>query len=193
MYKTLLMLFLGLATSGLSARDVTDPYDAFRNDNERGEFNYEDSGNQWKEQRVDIKPVDLEKLKKLNIDHGPIGVDLLLDSSSIRSDKKDRVVRYWVVMKNNERISSMLYEGLRCGTGEYKTYANASPRNPDVVRPMGRSSWRQIRGEAHRDYHSELASTYLCAGSITKTVKAIQASLQGRYDFHNPYSEHTDL
>jgi hypothetical protein len=194
MFKTLFTVSLCLSLANVAlARDVTDPYDAFRSENEKSEFEFDDSGKQWKEQNVSIKPADLDKLKKITIDHGPIGVDIYLDGSSIRSDEQDRVVRYWLVLKNSKRITSMLYEGIRCATSEYRTYASASPNKPDEVRNIGNSSWRQIRGVNVRDYHSELASGYLCAGSSPRTVTAIHASLNNSYDFHNPYSEHTDL
>ena len=193
MMRLFLILLLVMLIPHIYAGDATDPYDRFRSENERDKFDFDDSlVAPWKEQKGAIPAVSLQALKKLTIDHGPIDASLYLDQDSIRVNKKDRVVRYWIAIKSGKRISSLNYEGLRCSTSEYRSYAYASPQNSTQVTPLKNSRWISIRPEGSRDYHRELAKNYLCSTGVPRTLEGIRASLGGNYQLHNPYSQMLD-
>jgi hypothetical protein len=193
MMRLFLFLLLVVPMPNLYADDETDPYDRFRSENERDTFNFDDSlVAPWKEQRDAIPAVSLQALKKLTIDRGPIDASLYLDQDSIQVNKKDRVVRYWIAIKSGKRISSLNYEGLRCSTGEYRSYAYASPQNSTQIMHLKNSRWKPIRPEGSRDYHRELAKNYLCSTGVPRTLDGIKASLGGSYRLHSPYSRILD-
>lgn len=187
--RLLLILLAVIFTTPIYADDETDPYDHLRGENDRDKFDFDDSlVAPWKEQKGAIPAVSLQSLKKLSIDHGPIDALLYIDQDSIRVNKKDRVVRYWIAIKSGKHISSLNYEGLRCSTGEYRSYAYASPQNSTQIVPLKNSRWRSIRPEGSRDYHRELANNYLCSTGVPRTLEGIRASLGGNYQLHTPYS-----
>jgi len=193
MMRLFLILLLIMLTPPLYADDVTDPYDRFRGENDRDTFDFDDSlVAPWKEQKGAIPAVSLQALKKLIIDHGPINASIYLDQNSIQVNKKDRVVRYWIAIKSGERIGSLNYEGLRCSTGEYRSYAYASPQSSTQITPLKNSRWKSIRPEGSRDYHRELAKNYLCSTGVPRTLEGIRASLGGNYELFSPYSQILD-
>jgi hypothetical protein len=49
-----------------------------------------------------------------------------VDPSTIRISPRDGLVRYVVVAESKSGAKNVLYEALRCATGEYKTYARYS-------------------------------------------------------------------
>ena len=49
-----------------------------------------------------------------------------VDPSTIRISPRDSLVRYVVVAESKSGARNVLYEALRCATGEYKTYARYS-------------------------------------------------------------------
>ena len=49
-----------------------------------------------------------------------------VDPSTIRISPRDGLVRYVVVAESRSGVKNVLYEALRCATGEYKTYARYS-------------------------------------------------------------------
>jgi hypothetical protein len=189
-----LSMLLVTCSVSLHAEDVTDPYDRFRGDSDRSRFDFDDSGMQtWTEQREEIPPVSLQALKQARIDHGPIGATVHIDTQSIRVNNGDRMVRYWVAIKSGGAVSSLNYEGLRCGKGEYKAYAYASPRSSTQVIPLKNPRWRPVRHSGSRDFHHELAKNYLCTSSgEPRSIDGIMASLQGGYGLHTPYSQLLD-
>lgn len=193
MMRLLLLFLFVVPVPLLYADDVTDPYDRFRGDSDRDRFDFDDSlTDPWKEQQGAIPAVSLQALKKLTIDHGPIDASLYLDQDSIRVNKNDRVVRYWIAIKSGKRISSLNYEGLRCSTGEYRSYAYASSQNSSQITPLKNSRWKSIRPDGSRDYHRELADNYLCSTGVPRTLEGIRASLGGSYQLYSPYSQILD-
>ena len=189
MMRLFLILLPVMLMPPLYADDVTDPYDRLRGENDHDRFDFDDSlVAPWKEQKGAIPAVSLQALKKLTIDHGPIDASLYLDQNSIQVNKKDRVVRYWIAIKSANRISSLNYEGLRCSTDEYRSYAYASPQNITQVTPLKNSRWKSIRPDGSRDYHRELAGNYLCSTGVPRTLEGIRASLGGSYQLQSPYS-----
>ena len=76
---------------------------------------------------------------------------------------KDGIVRYVVVARNAGGSINAMYEGIRCATGEVKTYARAS----------GTGTWSMVVEPRWRDFTDNLPSKH--AG-----VFARQAACEGR-------------
>jgi len=53
-----------------------------------------------------------------------------------------------------------MYEGIRCATQEYKTYAYGNPDNRFV--PAQKPVWRAIRRDGSQRYRYELLRDYFC-------------------------------
>ena len=166
--RTLIFALGVLLVSGsVLAKDKADPYEDFRSETERYEFTYDETlGPQWKEANIKVPPVALDKLRELDIDHGPIGVTLFLDASTLNINESDRVTRYWYVAKRDGRPVSIAYEALRCATREVKQIAYASSRHPDKIKYLGKPKWRPVGYGGSKDFHVELAEDYLCAGTV---------------------------
>ena len=64
-----------------------------------------------------------------------------VDPASISISPKDGIVRYVMVASNGSGASNVMYEGIRCTTGEFKTYARYSPdgKCTNVSNPEWRS------------------------------------------------------
>lgn len=84
-------------------------------------------GPEWKESEVPPPPAfDVSKL--VNVD-GVVNSPLVfgVDPSTIRITGSDSVVRYVMVATSSSGARNVMYEGIRCSTGEVKTYARYSP------------------------------------------------------------------
>ena len=173
---TLFFIFCGSSV----ARDVTDPYEQFRDENNRNEFEFDETlVEPWKERVTKIPVLNVDQLQKVDIDHGPIGADVYIDLSTVEVFKDDRVVRYWMVLQSGSgRYGSMSYEGIRCGTQEYKIYGHTSARRTSLIRPVKRPSWRPIKNNT-RDPHHELSRDFFCSGVIPRTQRGVLTALKG--------------
>ncbi|MGD8557186.1 MAG: CNP1-like family protein [Chromatiales bacterium] len=192
MMKIPLLLLLSLLLAGnATARGELEELEAAI---DQDEFGYDESADEpWKEQVSQIPPVSLDALMQMQIDHGPEGVVFYLDRKSIAMNEKDRITRYWLVAKSNGNIVDINFEALRCSNRQYKQLAYSTPAKSGEIRMIENPRWRRIRGRSMRDYHAEIADTYICAGSTPKTYEGVIASLKGNYDSYNPYSEYNDL
>jgi hypothetical protein len=192
MMKIPLLLLLSLLLAGnATARGELEELEAAI---DQDEFDYDESADEkWKEQGTRVPPVSLDALMQMQIDHGPEGVVFYLDRKSIAMNEKDRITRYWLVAKSGGKIASINFEALRCSNRQYKQLAYASAAQSGEIRMIENPRWRRIRGRSMRDYHAEIADTYICAGSTPKTYEGVIASLKGNYDSYNPYSEFNDL
>ena len=83
----------------------------------------------------------------------------LIDRASV-SMGSDQVLRYTVVLQSDTGARNVLYEGIRCATSEFKTYAYATQGGE--FRPMTSASWRKLSTTAPYDYRRLLAQRYVC-------------------------------
>jgi hypothetical protein len=81
-----------------------------------------------------------------------------IDAASL-APGKDGVIRYTLVARSPLGSESITYEGIRCATGEVKTYAYGKPDGGWSVRP---SPWRPIEMRSVKRWHSALWREYLC-------------------------------
>lgn len=105
---------------------------------------------------------------------------LYLDPRSL-SRGEDGVVRYVLVVESPGGARNVLYEGIRCATGEYKTYAVGGAGN--TWRLLKDSSWQKIpyfEVNAFR-YHLRrytLCDAYSSARSPREIVRLLYTGLQ---------------
>jgi hypothetical protein len=81
----------------------------------------------WKETEVPPPPAfDVNKL--VVFDTSPNSQLVFgVDPATIQISDKDGLVRYVMVATSTTGARNVMYEALRCSTGEFKTYARASP------------------------------------------------------------------
>jgi CNP1-like family len=74
----------------------------------------------------------------------------------------DGIVRYVVVAQSGSGVMNVMYEGFRCATGQWKTYARFRPESgwTSVVNPQ----WIDLRGQ-NRHHAMRLAQQGMCTGA----------------------------
>jgi len=193
-HRFVIFLSLVILVAPLYAGDVTDPFYKQRGSYET-EFEYDESlAEKWKEIQFEIpKLPDDENLVEGPLDKPPPGLKLYLDPTSISLSEKDRVLRYWVVLKSEGGGYNAIYEGMRCNTEEYKVYAYGHPSRKPQIRPASKPKWKSLFEAKRSDYHPMLAEEVLCAGITPKTLEEVNNTLKGRYKFHKPFADSFDI
>ena len=116
---------------------------------------------------------DWSESDQIQFPEAPLDENLApLDSDLIRGDDnyfldraslsvgKDKVLRYTVVIKPPRGGRNVFYEGIRCATEEYKTYAYGT--SSGAFRPLGTVKWRKVSSTEWNDYHRVLVQRYVC-------------------------------
>ncbi len=165
-----LLILLALAVVGAAAGAAED-------EDESGFFDFSYTpGAPWRELPSEIPQAVNEKaLVELPVDRRGSPFRYYMDLSALRR-KEDNVVRYLVVVRSPTGARNVLYEGLRCDTGEYKTYAfgDASGR----LRPLPAPHWRPVSaGDAFR-YRHELLTVWLCEGPLARPTREAIARIR---------------
>ena len=94
----------------------------------------------WKE--VDVPPppaFDVAKLITFNVTLNS-ALTYGVDPASVSISKTDGVVRYVLVAYSASGSKNIMYDGLRCSTGEIKTYARQTPDGQWI--PVADAKWR---------------------------------------------------
>ena len=96
----------------------------------------------WKESDVPPPPAyDMSKLLTFEVTRSsPLVYGV--DPASFSISKTDGIVRYVVVATSPSGAKNVIYEGLRCSTGEVKTYARARPDGSWA--PVANSEWKSV-------------------------------------------------
>lgn len=116
----------------------------------------------WKEGQVDFPDYPLqENLIKVEVDRVDMPFDFYLDSKSLVSLKNDALVRYTVVVQSNSGAKNVLFEGIRCSTGEYRTYAYGTLDNSFVKATT--SSWKYIEESGFMVHRYNFFKYYMCS------------------------------
>ena len=174
---TKLWPFLFLAASmPYMAHGEGDPYDAIRHNREE-EFAFDESlVKKWKEETGAIPAPPLSDDDLIKIAVARLGEDfkVMFDPKSLTTGK-DRVLRYWLVVKGKLGAVNTMYEGMRCSTGQFKTYAYASRRKKGKISKMKRAKWIPVKGLRGKDYHEELALDFFCNFGLPRSKEDIIA------------------
>ena len=169
------------------ARDTSDPYWDHRSGAERGEFDYDDSGDvPWRELAAEIPPLpNSAEFLPLQLDTLPRGMRAFLHLDSLTVGERDAVVRYWLLLTGQGGGFNATYEGVKCNTGEYKVYAYGNPERQRKVRVMPDPKWR-AHGASRHDLREELTRDYLCTGVTPRTLTQIESEVRHHSGYEDP-------
>lgn len=126
-------------------------------------FQFEE-GEAWKEIDVKIPPYpDDDDLLELQLDDPNNRFTYYMDEGSLSISKADYVVRYTLVIESNTGAKNVFYEGMRCNTEEYKTYAfGVGKGGSGKFRPSKKPEWKAIRDSGYKKLRLDLMEFYLC-------------------------------
>ena len=118
----------------------------------------------WKELTVPPPPAfDLGKLVTFEVSRGSSLV-YGVDPASISVSKADGIVRYVMVASSATGARNVMYEGLRCATGEFRTYARYSPEGGwKTAEP---SEWRSLFANMPSRYALRFAQAGGCDNTM---------------------------
>lgn len=105
-------------------------------------------------QRAQLIPFDMSTRTELQFS---------VDASSI-SLGSDRVLRYVLVARSTSGAENILFEGLRCETGEARNYARWNATEQRWVPYSGSTPWRPLAGVAASLPAARLAYLAFCEG-----------------------------
>ena len=146
------VLLLGLSTSVWSQFAVDEP--------------------EWKESDIPPPPAfDAGKLIGLDVSPNS-SLNYGVDPASISITKSDGVVRYVMVATSASGARNVMYEGIRCSTGEFKTYARYSVDGKWI--PVSNPEWRSMFGNMPLKHPLRLAKAGACDNAApASSVKEI--------------------
>jgi CNP1-like family len=132
----------------------------------------------WKELAVPPPAFSVERLIPIEM---PSYVTLKfgVDPKTLTLDK-DSIVRMVVVATNSTGGVTAMYEGIRCSTNEFKTYARANGSGP--WQPVGEPRWRDLADNNTSRHALALARQGICEGrtAAARSVEAMISTLRGR-------------
>ena len=114
----------------------------------------------WKESDVPPPPAyDMSKLLSFEVTpSSPLVYGV--DPASFSISNSDSVVRYVVVATTPAGAKNVMYEGLRCATGEVRIYARAAPDGTWV--PVANSEWKSVYNPALPRHSLRFAQAGAC-------------------------------
>lgn len=132
---------------------------------------------EWKETEAPPPPsFDVSKLVIFDV---PSSLSLVygIDPASVSISKSDSLVRYVVVATSASGTRNVMYEALRCSTGEFKTYARSS--SDGKWSPVINPEWRTVFGNMPSRHPLRLARAGACdgvapVGSVTELVSKLK-------------------
>ncbi len=132
----------------------------------------------WKEMEVPPPPAyDMAKLLTFDVARSSSLV-YGVDPASFSISKSDSVVRYVMVASNPSGAKNVMYEGLRCSTGEVRTYARAKPDGTWVA--VEKSEWKSLFDPAVARHSLRFANAGACQGAApVSSVRELVRKLTG--------------
>ena len=152
--------------------------------NREPEFDYDESlGKSWEEAQVQIPELyDRRDLIEAVVTQVQEGFTVLVDPEHL-SIGEDGVLRYWLVLRSDQGPVNAMYEGLRCSTEEYKTYAFAvGDKREQKVQPMPEAKWQELQRTRGPNFRWELMRDYFCFYGRPKPVSQIVHHLESGPD-----------
>lgn len=117
-------------------------------------------GPKWQESEVAIPAFpNPDELLTVQVDHADMPFVFRIDPDSVSVDK-DGVSRYTVVIESNSGARNVLYEGIRCSTNEYRTYAYGTYDNE--FSKAQSDSWAKIAGGGAMAHRYNFKRYYMC-------------------------------
>lgn len=150
-----LLLFMAVFTAISPLHAKRDAYGM-----EKDYFDFDESQvEQWKESEIALPPYPRDE----NLLAVPLPaadtLKIYIDRVSL-SRGPDRVARFSLVVESPSGSRSVFYDGLRCESREYKTYAIGSPEQ--AFTPVKNPVWRKIPRPAANAFRYHLYQHYIC-------------------------------
>lgn len=141
---------LSLALTG-GARAAEDEYP---------QIDYVEQGEGWKELDTTLPPLpESDAFRALPSQIPNTSLEIRLDPDSIRVGE-DGVIRYAMAIRSPSGASNLFYEGLRCETKAFKTYAYASSDRKWAE--MDQAGWQDLTADGSARYRLFLYKNYFC-------------------------------
>jgi hypothetical protein len=144
-------------------------------------------GNEIPESTFDESQVEKWQESKTTVPAYPSDADLVAvpandnDTLKIYLDRKsisrapDRVARFTLVVESRSGARSVFYDGLRCETRQYKTYAIGTTDR--AFTPVTDPQWRDIPRPEINDFRYRLYSRFVCDENSSARTPAEIVSL----------------
>lgn len=128
---------------------------------------------EWAETTVPPPPAfDMKKLVAVDVPGSTLAYGV--DPASIRISNKDGIVRYVMVARSTSGATNVMYEGLRCSTGEFKTYSRYSPEGE--WKPVTDAPWRSVFGNMPSKHALRFARAGACDGATSASTVDVLVS-----------------
>ena len=115
---------------------------------------------EWKESVVPLPPAfNVDKLVTFEVSPNSSLV-FGVDPASISISKSDGVIRYVMVAASASGTHNVMYEGIRCSTGEFKTYGRYSPEGHWNL--VNNAEWRTMFGNMPSKHPLRFAQAGAC-------------------------------
>jgi hypothetical protein len=134
---------------------------------------------EWRESDVPPPPAfDVGKLVSFDVSPNSSLV-YGVDPATIRITQNDGVVRYVMVATSASGVRNVMYEGIRCATGEFKTYARYSADG--TWSPVSQPEWRSMFGNMPSKHPLRLAKAGACDNAAPAiSVREMVSRLKNR-------------
>lgn len=163
-------LILLLATGSVLAGGNSNPLDPKDRYND-----YWEEPVEWKELELALPPFPQEK-NLVPIYVSAVATNQYLVDVQSLSVGPDGVVRYALLVRMSGGAENISYEGLRCETREWKTYATGRATPEGGVWMKARlSEWRPVENKPVNRHHAALSKDYLCPSG-----NAVRSAEEGR-------------
>lgn len=132
---------------------------------------------EWKESEMPPPPAfDIGKLVAFEVSPNSSLV-FGVDPATISLSKSDGVVRYVMVATSASGARNVMYEAIRCSTGEFKTYARYSPEGRWNM--VSNPEWRSMFGNMPSRHALYFAKAGACdnaasASSVNELVRRLK-------------------
>lgn len=134
-------------------------------------------GEKWEEIDVKIPEypddddlIDLQVLDPAN------GLKYYIDEKSLSVSKNDYVVRYTMVIEGKRGARNVFYEGVRCSTTEYKTYAFGNGK--ETLRPSKKPEWKPVGKSGFTKFRAFLMDEHFCERIYPRPQQVILDSIK---------------
>ncbi len=116
---------------------------------------------EWSEDKVSLPAYpDPNKLISVDLGASLSRYEYQIDPASL-SVGHDGVVHYTLVLRSSSGARNVFFEGVRCNTHEYKTYAFGHAQGG--FRRRQSPPWEPLRPSGPQAYREALARSYLCS------------------------------
>ena len=156
----LVVLLLGSLSAQASSWSFSAPHDTVPKNAEEYE---------WTENKADLPAYpDKEKLVRIKFDRPDARFEFFIDPETLTVGDDD-VVRYVLLLRSPSGSENIMFEGIRCGSKDYKTFAFGTRENK--FRQLRSPAWKEITKTSNNWFRYDLWKYYFC--SMDERLKVI--------------------